>query len=333
MGSVIDSIKTKEKCQIFTPDDIVKKMLDHLGYINNLYGKTILESSCGNGQFLKEIVRRYIKDCIQNGLSMTEIRAGLSRDIFGIELDRVQYYECLEALNAITDSYNIKRVCWKIKNADALRDPYLCTFDFVIGNPPYVSYWDLDKSEREFIEEKYSTCRFGAWDYSYAFLQDGFNHLNSSGQMVYIIPNSMFKTKSGRAIRNLLRPYLMEVLDFTTTNVFEKVLTSPAIIVIKRNIQNAQINYRDLSKASTIAVPRSNLDNEWLFECQKQMEKAKFRFGDFFRISTSVATQCNKAFVLTNGCIIGNYYVLGENNIEKDAIRMAASPRGQATRS
>lgn len=62
MGSVIENEKTKEKCQIFTPDDIVKDMLDHLGYSDNLYGKTILECSCGNGQFLKEIVRRYIKD-------------------------------------------------------------------------------------------------------------------------------------------------------------------------------------------------------------------------------------------------------------------------------
>lgn len=51
MGSVIENEKTKEKCQIFTPDDIVKSMLDHLGYSDHLYGKTILESSCGNGQF------------------------------------------------------------------------------------------------------------------------------------------------------------------------------------------------------------------------------------------------------------------------------------------
>ena len=53
MGSVIENEKTKEKCQIFTPDDIVKSMLNHLGYSDHLYGKTILESSCGNGQSVK----------------------------------------------------------------------------------------------------------------------------------------------------------------------------------------------------------------------------------------------------------------------------------------
>ena len=39
MGSVIENEKTKEKCQTFTPDDIVKTMLDHVGYIDSLYGK------------------------------------------------------------------------------------------------------------------------------------------------------------------------------------------------------------------------------------------------------------------------------------------------------
>lgn len=72
MGSVIKNEKTKEKCQIFTPDDIVKDMLDHLGYSDHLYGKTILESSCGNGQFLKEIVIRYIIHYSDNGHGLTD---------------------------------------------------------------------------------------------------------------------------------------------------------------------------------------------------------------------------------------------------------------------
>lgn len=157
MGSVIENEKTKEKCQIFTPDDIVKSMLDHLGYSDHLYGKTILESSCGNGQFLKEIVIRYIKDCESRGLSRTKIKNGLGRDIFGIELDPVRYQECIDVLDSITDKFSLKRVNWQIKQADALRDPYSRTFDFIVGNPPYVSYWDLDISEREYIEKNY--CR------------------------------------------------------------------------------------------------------------------------------------------------------------------------------
>lgn len=330
MGSVIDNEKTKEKCQIFTPDDIVKIMLDHLGYFDNLYGKTILESACGNGQFLKEIVRRYIEDSKKKGLSRTKIKNGLGRDIFGIELDPVRYQECIDVLNTTTDRYGLKRVNWQIKQADALRNPYLQKFDFVVGNPPYISYWDLEISEREYVERKYTACQFGAWDYSYAFLQDGINHLNSTGKMAYIIPNSLFKTKSGKHIRSLLQPDLREVLDFKTSNVFGKVLTSPAIVVIDRAVQTSQVTYQDLSRNTQCAIERSALHDEWLFACQAQVANFTHRFGDYFKVCTGVATQYNKAYILSDCIEDGEYLLYEGKRIEKSAVRRAASPKGKA---
>lgn len=330
MGSVIENAKTKEKCQIFTPDDIVKNMLDHVGYVDSLYGKTILENSCGNGQFLKEIVKRYINDCKKKGLSRTKIRNGLGRDIFGIELDPSLHQECIQALNSITDSFGLKRVRWQIKQADALREPYSRTFDFVVGNPPYVSYWDLEKSEREYIEKKYTVCQYGVWDYSYAFLQDGFNHLNSAGKMAYIIPNSIFKTKSGRDIRSLLQPYLTEVLDFTTTNVFEKVLTSPAIVIIDRSPKSGRVIYKALSPTQEITVDRKALNDEWLFGCQEQAPELQHKFGDYFRVATSIATQCNSVYVLVDYSDDGEYLICEGKKIEKSVVRKAASPKGKA---
>ncbi|MEG0835455.1 MAG: N-6 DNA methylase [Anaerovoracaceae bacterium] len=330
MGSVIENKKTKAKCQIFTPDDIVKNMLDCLGYLNNLYGKTILESSCGNGQFLKEIVRRYIEDGKTQGLSRTKIKNGLGRDIFGIELDPVQYEECIDVLNSITDRCGLKRVHWQIKQADALREPFSRMFDFAVGNPPYVSYWDLETSEREYVENKYNVCQFGAWDYSYAFLQDGFDHLKQDGKMVYIIPNSIFKTKSGRHIRSLLQPNLTKILDFTTTNIFGKVLTSPAIMVINRGARSPQVTYQDLSKKQQIVMDRFMLVDEWLFGCQTQSANLTHKFGDYFKIATGIATQCNKAYILTDYVDDGEYFLFEGKKIEKSAVRKAASPRGRA---
>lgn len=330
MGSVIENKRIKEKCQIFTPNDIVALMLDHLGYVDNLYGKSILESSCGNGQFLKEIVRRYIEDSKKKGLSRTKIRNGLQRDIYGIELDLERYRECIDVLNSVTDSFGLKRVCWQIKNVDALREPYSRTFDFVVGNPPYVSYWDLDISEREYVEKNYTVCQFGAWDYSYAFLQDGFNHLNPMGKMAYIIPNSIFKTKSGRHIRTLLQPGLIEVLDFTTKNVFGKVLTSPAILIVDRAPKTSKVIYQDLSKKCRVVIERTTLNDEWLFVCQTQAANLTYRFGDYFKVATGIATQRNEVYVLTDYSDDGEYLLCEGKKIEKDAVRRAASPRGKA---
>ena len=329
MGSVIDNEKTKIKCQIFTPDDIVKGMLDYLGYRHNLYGKKIFESSCGNGQFLKEIVQRYIDDGNRRGLTRTKIKNGLGRDVFAIELDPARYQECIAALNSITDRYGLKRVTWQIKQADALRETFDDKFDYVVGNPPYISYWDLELSEREYVEKKFTACQYGTWDYAYAFLQDGFNHLNSRGKMAFIIPNSVYKTKSGRNIRNILSPFLTQVYDYTTTNVFENVLTSPTIIVVDRSTQSPEIVYTDLSRGKTVQMQRNLLGDEWLFTAEPQPAGHR-RFGDYFKVATGVATQYNKAFVLSGYTDVGTYIEKDKIRIEKGIVRNAASPKGKA---
>ena len=74
-------------CQIPTPIEYAKIMLDYAGYKNGLYGKSILENSCGEGNILCEIVNRYIEDSIDSGYSNATIAQGLENDIEGIEID------------------------------------------------------------------------------------------------------------------------------------------------------------------------------------------------------------------------------------------------------
>ena len=39
-------------CKIFTPIEYVKELLDVIGYKDQLYGKSILENSCGDGKIM-----------------------------------------------------------------------------------------------------------------------------------------------------------------------------------------------------------------------------------------------------------------------------------------
>ena len=50
------------KCQIFTPPHIVKYMLDKIDYTSNVFGKKIIDNSCGTGNILVEVVERFIMD-------------------------------------------------------------------------------------------------------------------------------------------------------------------------------------------------------------------------------------------------------------------------------
>ena len=48
-------------CQIPTPQKYVQQMLDYVDYSKKLYGKKVLENSCGEGNILLEVVKRYIE--------------------------------------------------------------------------------------------------------------------------------------------------------------------------------------------------------------------------------------------------------------------------------
>ena len=95
-----------KKCQVFTPENYVRELLDSVGYTEHLYGRKILENSCGDGNILVAVVQRYIDDCVANGLSRTRIKNGLARDIYGVEIDLEQFQKCIENLNKVLEKNN-----------------------------------------------------------------------------------------------------------------------------------------------------------------------------------------------------------------------------------
>ena len=56
-------------CQQFTKEYIANEMLDLLGYRKSVYGKKILENSCGEGNILCLVVERYIQNAYEEGYS------------------------------------------------------------------------------------------------------------------------------------------------------------------------------------------------------------------------------------------------------------------------
>ena len=88
-------------CQIPTPSKYVKQLLDLAGYKEDLYGKRILENSCGEGNILCDIVERYLKYCFSRGYDINKIKAGLQRDIIAYEVDEGKISDCEKKLNAL----------------------------------------------------------------------------------------------------------------------------------------------------------------------------------------------------------------------------------------
>ena len=258
-----------KKCQVFTPKDYVEKLLDSIGYTRDLYGKTILENSCGDGNILSIIVQRYINDCKQKGISRTRIRNGLSKDICGVEIDPEQYEKCINKLNEIVKKNNILPVKWNIKNVDYLKTNDDEKFDFIVGNPPYVTYRELSKADQTYLKDTFKSCEKGKFDYCYAFIEKSIRHLAKKGKMAYLVPSSIFKTVSGEKLRKMILPYLVLINDYTQETVFKDALIKSAIVLMTRDVLTKEIHYVDETTGIKKRVSRDQLGKKWNFANEK----------------------------------------------------------------
>lgn len=319
-----------KKCQVFTPKNYVNRILDSVGYMENLYDKNVLENSCGDGNVIVAVAERYIDDARKSGISDDEISDGLSKHIIGVELDPVRCEECLKRLNELADRKKLGKVKWSIINADFLRWNTDMQFQYIVGNPPYITYQELDKTEREYVRTTYDSCKKGKFDYCYAFIEKSLSLLSNDGKMSYLVPGSIFKTVYGLCIRKQMRPFISEIIDFTQEKVFDSALVKSLIIVLNKGIQVKTINYIDSSTGISQFIEKDGLGDKWVF---KDIGLGKRRFGDYFKVSHVVATLLNEAFVLNQYMQNDSGdYVFGEHIIEREIVRDTASPKSQRTK-
>lgn len=314
-------MSTLYRCQVFTPKDKVNKLLDIINYKKNLFGKKFLENSCGDGAVLKEVVQRYIQDCLDRKFSFNKIKQGLEIDIWGFEIDKNKYIECIANLNTISNQFGIKNVRWNIIMADYLDCYKLPKFSYIAGNPPYRNYRDLSKDTRLFVKTNYSTCQKGKFDYCYAFIEKSIRELEDCGQLAYLIPSSIFKNVFAQDLRGFILPHITKIYDFKTEKVFDKALVATSILVCHKNSGKKTLEYRNEESNNIERIKKDDLRQKWTFNIKDKQNIKMHKFGDFFRASISIATLLNRAFVINEAL---------SKDIETKIVKPAKSPRNLA---
>lgn len=316
-----------KKCQVFTPVQNVNELLNAVGYTCNLYGKRVIENACGDGSILKEIVKRYIEDSMNNKRNKDEIIRGLENDIYGFEIDDEHYNNCLRNLDDIASNYKLNNVKWNVSNTDFLKQKINNKFDYVIGNPPYITYRDLDDETRVYLKENFLSCRYGKYDYCYAFIEASLTCLKDSGKLAYLIPNSIFKNVFAQELRNIILPSTLRILDYTTTKIFKDVLTSSAILVCDKNTKSKNIEYYDITNNKTYIIDKAKLEGKWVFVNNVVAKTKMKKFGDYFSASICIATLFNKAYILADYSKTEDYILVNNFKIENSIVRKGVSPR------
>ena len=311
-------------CKIFTPNSYVAELLDAVGYRAGLMGKSILENSCGEGNILTEIVRRYIQDAQLNNKTHQEIKLGLERDICGFELEQSHADRCRDNLAVEAGKLGIEGVKWNIVCQNYLRTDLKRKFSYIIGNPPYIVYRDIDRNERGYLKEKFETCREGKFDYYYAFIEKSIRNLDENGEMAYIIPNSIYKNVYAALLREYIKPFLKGIYDYTILNKFPGTTISSTILLIKKK-ETCHFFYCDVVEGKKVQIKKEDLGEKWIFTEKKSAGK-KIRFGSWFQVTNTVATLCNDAFLLENYKRENGCYVLPDGDkVEEDIVNPALS--------
>mgnify|MGYP004568160337 CR=1 FL=1 len=220
--------------QIYTPSKVVNFILDEVGFNKRdlITDKHIIDNSCGNGNFLVEIVKRvfkYVEKVDRNYLETY---------IHGIEIDTGAYNETIDRLNIIVNKYGVNDVQWDIRNSNALTEyDFVNRMDYVVGNPPYCNVHHLSKENYDLLKNNFSFCCDGMTDLYIAFFEKGIKMLNKDGILGYITPNSWLTSKAGYWLRDYLYDgnRLMKIYNFDTDKLFEDAITFTCISILRRH--------------------------------------------------------------------------------------------------
>ena len=305
---------SKDKYQIFTPNDIVKEMLNQIGYTKTVFNKKIIDNSFGSGNILSHIVDRYINISLNEGYSLNEIRKGLSRDIHGYEID----LELIEHTKIILDNLcklkGIIGVKWSLSSKNTLMEDAQ-KFDYIVSNPPYVRFKNLSDEYKDLISEKYPTSAHGLYDIFYAFIEWGYNSLSQIGKMVYLIPSSFYKSSSSISLRNKIKKNVVSITDYKHTSIFGKYSTTVSLLLIDINNTDSRILY--ILNSEEINVDKLTLSDKWIFS-QNFINDGEYLFSDHFKIGVGVATLKNQVYLLDQN---------NEYNIEEQFVKSAVSKK------
>ena len=111
----------KQRGKIFTPDFLVSIILNQGHYeIGRINKKHVIDNSCGDGQFMVQIVERYCQDFFEKSNNLEQLKAELETYIHAIEIEREALDKCIERCEKIVNRYKIFNVTWDFILGDAL---------------------------------------------------------------------------------------------------------------------------------------------------------------------------------------------------------------------
>lgn len=324
----------EERGAVFTRREVVDFVLDLVGYSPNkpLYQQRLLEPSFGHGDFLLPAVQRLL--CSWRSHVPELPAAELVDCIRGVELHYSSFEETRGKLLALLQATGIKQDearaltrAWLIQG-DFLLTPLRGTFDYVVGNPPYVRQELIPDALIAEYRARYHTI-FDRADIYIPFIERSLTALGAEGALGFICADRWMKNRYGGPLRAMVANefHLRIYVDMVDTPAFHsEVIAYPAITVIAREkpgrtrvarrpaIDAAALNELAAALlASEKPDPRGQVKEmsgiaasaePWILESSDQLSLVRRLERDFpaiqdagCKVGIGVATGADKAFI------------------------------------
>jgi hypothetical protein len=175
-------------------------------------------------------------------------------------------------------------------------------FDFVVGNPPYVSIAGLSMEERDLYRQRYATAR-GRFDLYILFFERALGLLSPGGRLVFITPEKFLYVESGRALRKMLTGFAIDELHFFDEDTFAGFVTYPLVTSLRAAAASDSLSVVTRDGTGTRIAWRPTEDS-WLGLLNGSVAASGVTLEDVCkRISCGVATGADGVFVLRNSDI------------------------------
>ena len=262
-----------------TPEAIVDLMVEKLfSKREPRLGDRLLDPGCGPGAFIHGVLRW----CDRNQSHVPEI--------VGVELDPRHVATAKASFDGVRGITILEE------------DFFTCdpgSFDFVIGNPPYVPITEIKEEEKGALKASFRSAQ-GRFDLYMLFFERGMNQLAPAGRMVFITPDKFLSVESCRTLRKMMAAFGIEQVALLPENTFASLATYPAVTVLDRSVSGSLFEVSTRA-GSTINVKVDEAGSSLMPQINGYVEGdgSRKKLSQLCeRISAGVATGADKLFVL-----------------------------------
>lgn len=287
---------------VFTRHEVVTFMLDMVGYTSDLdlSHTRILEPSCGNGEFVVEILLRLKNSSLRHGFNYNEA-----------------YHRCIQAydIDVVKIQYCIQRIKQQFPELSNVEENIICEdflladfspTDIVIGNPPYIRYEEIPDGKRDLYKSLFSTFHYRA-DIYVLFFEKSFRMLNPHGLHCFICANRWMRNQYGKKLRRMIasESRIHQIIDMEHTDAFhKKVLAYPAITLLEKSQPATTFRFASVKSVSILdnicfSTLNTPLDEDWswVFSSHENINHLTPIERQGFRIGIGIATGADAIFV------------------------------------